>query len=199
MQQASSSASSTPACISETGSGYIMPWGMDTGGSGINPASTSSGVGGFWTITVPCKAVIGRISFRVATASGTSCIGGTCGLQWVLMSEDRTAVLASVNLVSGGSPDINVAGVKTATFAAPVTLDPGTYVLGMVTDSTAIRMNGFAYDWSLYQIMNAGVARFGISSTAFSGNGANVSITPGFTFVGRNDGLANPPFVILGR
>jgi hypothetical protein len=172
---------------------------MDTTGVGINPANTVSGLGGFWTIVIPCKAVIGKISFRVSAASGTACAGGTCGLQWVLMNEERTAVIASANLVSGGSPDINTTGAKTASFTLPVTLDVGTYVLGMASDSTALRVNGFGYDWSLYQVINSGASRFGVSTTAFSGNGANLSITPGFTFLPKMDGLASPPFVILGR
>lgn len=120
------------------------------------------------------------IAFYVATGSGTC--GGTCGLKIGIYDTAGTTILAqTATMTSGGSPDINSTGLKSATFTSTASLTKGTlYWIAFTSDSTALAT--YSYLGSSSSGLGVDLASTLIGSEGFgygtdgSGSGAAVAL-----------------------
>jgi hypothetical protein len=187
------------SCMSTAGQGYWMPLGRNpVTAMTFSPDAGVEHSGTYFQVLVLCPMTIGKVLFNVTTGSGTGCTGGTCGFAVAVYSMAGTLLGQTMPVVSGGSPDLNGTGARSASFLSAVSLSPGAYWISALTDSTVLRLAGDASSWGI--IANAdGVTRIG-TGTAATGNGATLaavgtlpSLTP------RSDGYSQLPSLYFAR
>lgn len=191
--------------IDTAGRGFVCPLECNDVTDGEAWAQFTVGATFIQQMMLRDNLTLGRISFRVAVASGTSCTGGTCGLRISILSADKSTAVATAIATSGGSPDINSTGSKTVSLASPVALTPGVYWIAFATDSAALKV-GHSVNWTGGSgwgalANSAGTVRFGFCNTPATGNGGSLTITPSncSTINSQTDSYGSPFSVILER
>jgi hypothetical protein len=145
-----------------------------------------------WQYVLPFAVTVNQMSFEVVATSGA---GTSLGLG-IWDASCSSLMLNSGVMTAGGSPDINVAGVKTKTISGgPVTLNPGVYWLAMTTDSTTLTLRSTSIPSQAISMLNAQ------SNKKFAQGGNNGSAgtfpaTCGSLTVAASN---QPPIVLLER
>jgi len=168
-------------------------------GVSINPPDNSGATNTFtanqhkvFQFVLPFAATINEIDFEVVAASGT---GTSLGLG-LWDAACTTLVANSGVMTAGGSPDINVAGIKTKTLSGgPVTLNPGVYWVAMTTDSTVLTLRATVIPSNVVSQLNARTNK----KFAVAGNNGTAGAFPascGSVTTANNN---NPPLVMFER
>lgn len=163
---------STPTVITTAGVGYWSPF--DGSGAFITPNLIDRDLR-LWQVVLPFRATFGKVGINIATASGSACPSGTCGLVMGLYDSSCTNLLAWGRATSGGSPDIATTGAKWIPLTSAVTLDPGAYYVALASDSAVLTVYARDIHSQFGAIINASTPRFGAGSNRATGNGATLS------------------------
>jgi hypothetical protein len=132
------------------------------------------------------------MTFEVVATSG---VGTSLGLG-LYDAACASLLVNSGVMTAGGSPDINVAGVKTkAITGGPVTLNPGVYWLAMTTDSTTLTLRSTSLPSQVITMLNTQANK----KFAQAGNNGSAGAFPAacgsLTVAASNQ----PPIVLLER
>lgn len=179
----------TPTLISTAGIGYWSPF--DGGGAFITPNLSDRDLR-LWQVVLPFRATFGKVGINVATASGTSCPSGTCGLLVGLYDSTCTSLVAWGRATSGGTPDIATTGAKWIPLTSAVTLEAGVYFVAVSTDSAALTIYARDVHSQFGGIINASAARFGAGANRSTGNGATLTF-PAACGTISSSGFQMPP------
>ena len=115
----------------------------------------------------PCNATVGQLTMEVQTASGTC--AGTCGFATAIYDSAKNLLGQTTTITSGGSPNLNTTGLKTLTFATPITLTPGVYYFAASTNSTALILRAMSSDGFAQTIQNNIATRIGTAANTSTG------------------------------
>lgn len=145
-----------PLLVSAANQGYFF-------GVSIQAPDTSGATSVFaanehrvWQFVLPFAVSVNQITFEVVGTSGAG-KSLSIGLWDAACS---TLALNSGVMTAGGTPDINVAGIKARTISGgPVTLNPGAYWLAMTTDSTTLTLRSFALPSTAINLLNNGATK----------------------------------------
>ncbi|MBI3695461.1 MAG: hypothetical protein HY238_11570 [Acidobacteria bacterium] len=145
-----------PLLVSTANQGYFF-------GVSVQAPETSGATSVFtanehrvWQFVLPYPASVNQITFEVVATSGA---GKSLGLG-LWDGGCSTLMLNSGVMTAGGSPDINVAGIKAKTISGgPVTLNAGVYWLAMTTDSTTLTLRSFGLPSSAINLLNNGTTK----------------------------------------
>jgi hypothetical protein len=185
-----------PNLITSPGIGYWLPF-----GSGIGAFITPNVIDRdllLWQVVLPHKATFGKVGINVATASGTACPGGTCGLLVGMYDSNCTSLLTWGRVVSGGTPNINTTGPKWITLNNVVTLDPGVYYMALSTDSGVLTVYARDIHAQLAAVMNSAFQRHGAGSNRSTGNGSTLTLPATCGTIGQA-GFQLPPMIVWER
>lgn len=141
---------------------------------------------------LPYAVTVNQIVFEVIGVSGA---GTNLGLG-LWDAACSTLVLNSGVMTAGGTPDINVAGLKTKTISGgPVTLNPGVYWLTMTTDSTTLTLRSTALPSQAINMVNAQTNK----KYAIAGNNGSAGTFPASCGAVTAANSNNPPMVLFER
>jgi hypothetical protein len=142
-----------------------------------------------WQFILPFPVTVNQITFEVVATSGT---GTSLGLG-LWDAGCANLMLNSGVMTAGGSPDINVAGIKNKTIASgPVTLNAGTYWLAMTTNSTTLTLRSFGLPSTAINLMNNGTTKL----FADAGNAGSAGAFPSGCGA-TTTGISNQPAMVL--
>jgi hypothetical protein len=152
----------------------------------------SSNVHRVWQFVLPFSATVNQISFEVV---GTSGAGASLGLG-LWDAACSSLVLNSGVMSAGGSPDINVAGVKTkAISGGPVTIPAGIYWLAMTTNSTTLTLRSLALPSQAINLLNGQTNK----KFAQAGNNGSSGAFPSGCGTLTTSVSNQPPMVVFER
>ncbi len=186
---------SSPTLITTAGVGYWSPF--DGGSAFITPSVTDRDVR-VWQVVLPFRATFGKVGINVATASGTSCAGGTCAVVAGLYDSACANLLAWGRATGGGTPDINSTGAKWIPLMSAVTLDPGIYFIAIGSDSSTLTIYARDVHGQFAGIINGSTPRFGAASNRATGNGAGLTLPASCGTINAT-GFQMPPMQVWER
>ncbi len=193
---ASGGSGAAPHVITSPGIGYWLPFGSGVGAF-ITPNAVDRDLR-LWQVVLPYKATFGKVGINVATASGTACPGGTCGVLAGLYDSACANLLTWGRAVSGGNPNIDTVGPKWIPLNTVVTLEPGVYYMALSTDSGALTVYARDIHAQVAAVMNASMARHGGGSNRSTGNGATLTLPASCGTIGTT-GFQLPPMIVWER
>lgn len=165
----------------------------------INPPDNSGATSVFtannhkvFQLVLPFPATVNQLTFEVVAASGAATNLGL-GIWDAACS---TLVLNSGVMSAGGTPDINVVGVKTKTISGgPVTINPGVYWLAMTTDSTLLTLRSLVLPSNIISQLNNQTNK----KYALAGNAGTAGAFPASCGTVTTANNNNPPVFLLER
>ncbi len=132
--------------------GYFFPVTIQAPQSSGATTTFSANTVRVWQFVLPFAVTVSQMSFEVVAASGA---GASLGLG-IYDAACASLLIYSGVMTAGGTPDINVAGVKTKVITGgPVTLNPGVYWLAMTTDSTTLTLRSTSLPSQVITMLNA--------------------------------------------
>lgn len=152
------------------GAGMVWPY---YGGTRAwqRPSGSTLNLTKAWKWVAPYSATLTKVTLSIQAGSGTSCTGGTCGLIFGLYSADGNTLLGTARAVSGGSPNINAAGIVRINFLSSVSITGGQdYILVLSTDSSVLEIH--TWDVAIHAVVaNSDTSRWGNCANNSTGNG----------------------------
>ncbi len=181
-----------PLLVSTADQGYFFPVTIQAPqSSGATTAFTANNMR-VWQFVLPFAVTVNQMSFEVVATSGA---GTSLGLG-LWDASCSSLVLNSGVMAAGGSPDINVAGVKTKMIpGGPVTLNPGVYFLAMTTDSTTLTLRSTSIPSQAISMLNAQANK----KFAQGGNNGSAGAFPATCGLLTGAASNQPPIVLLER
>jgi hypothetical protein len=181
-----------PVLVGTVDQGYFFPVTIQVPqSSGATTVFTANNMR-VWQYVLPFAVTVNQMSFEVVATSGT---GTSLGLG-IWDASCSNLVLNSGVMTAGGSPDINVAGVKTKTISGgPVTLNPGVYFLAMTTDSTTLTLRSTSIPSQAISMLNAQTNK----KFAQGGNNGSAGTFPAACGSLTTAASNQPPIVLLER
>lgn len=145
-----------------------------------------------WQFVLPFAVTVNQITFEVVATSGAA-RSLSLGL-WD--ASCASLVLSSGVMAAGGSPDINVAGIKAKTVSGgPVTLNAGAYWVAMTTDSTTLTLRSFALPSTVINLLNNGTTKL----FAQAGNAGSAGAFPASCGTLTTAVANQPPMALFQR
>ncbi len=145
-----------------------------------------------WQFMLPFAATVNQLTFEVVAVSGAS-----TSLSLGLWDAACSTLLVNSGVMSaGGTPDINVAGIKNkAITGGPLTLPAGVYWLAMTTNSTALTLRSLALPSQAISLLNNPTNKKFAQAGNSGSSGAFPSSCGSLTASVSNQ----PPMVVLER
>jgi len=185
-------ASALASLVTTVDQGYFFPVTIQAPQSSGATTIFSANTMRIWQFVLPFAVAVNQMSFEVV---GTSGAGTSLGLG-IWDASCSTLLLNSGVMTAGGSPDINVAGVKTkAITGGPVTLNPGVYWLAMTTDSTTLTLRSTSLPSQGITMLNAQTNK----KFAQAGNNGSAGAFPAACGTLTVAAANQPPIVLLER
>ncbi len=185
-------ASALTSLVTTVDQGYFFPVTIQAPQSSGATTAFSVNTVRVWQFVLPFAVTVNQVSFEVV---GTSGAGTSLGLG-IWDAPCSTLLLNSGVMTAGGSPDINVAGVKTkAITGGPVTLNPGVYWLAMTTDSTTLTLRSTSLPSQVITMLNAQTNK----KFAQAGNNGSAGAFPASCGTLTVAAANQPPIVLLER
>jgi hypothetical protein len=185
-------ASALAGLVSTVDQGYFYPVTIQAPQSSGASTTFSANTMRVWQFVLPFAATINQVTFEVVATSGA---GASLGLG-LYDAACASLLVNSGVMTAGGSPDINVAGVKTkAIQGGPITLDPGVYWLAMTTDSTTLTLRSTSLPSQVITMLNS-QANKKFAQAGNNGSAGAFPATCGALTVAASN---QPPIVLLER
>jgi len=185
-------ASALSSLVTTVDQGYFFPVTIQAPQSSGATTIFSANTMRVWQFVLPFAATVNQMSFEVVATSGA---GTSLGLG-IWDASCSTLVLNSGVTTAGGSPDINVAGVKTkAITGGPVTLNPGVYWLAMTTDSTTVTLRSTSLPSQVITMLNTQTNKK-FAQAGNNGSAGSFPATCGTLTVAASN---QPPIVLFER
>jgi hypothetical protein len=181
-----------PLLVDAADQGYFFPVTIQAPQSSGATTAFSANTMRLWQFVLPFAATVNQMSFEVV---GTSGAGTSLGLG-IWDASCSTLLVNSGVMTAGGTPDINVAGVKTKTISGgPVTLNPGVYWLAMTTDSTTLTLRSTSLPSQVITMLNAQTNK----KFAQAGNNGSAGSFPAACGALAVAAANQPPIVLFER
>jgi hypothetical protein len=185
-------ASALSSLVTTVDQGYFFPVTIQAPQSSGATTAFSTNTTRVWQFVLPFAVTLNQMTFEVVATSG---VGTSLGLG-LYDAACASLVVNSGVMTAGGSPDINVAGVKTkAITGGPVTLNPGVYWLAMTTDSTTLTLRSTSLPSQVITMLNAQANK----KFAQGGNNGSAGAFPATCGALTVAASNQPPIVLLER
>ncbi len=185
-------ASALAPLVSTVDQGYFYPITIQAPQSSGATTTFSTNTTRVWQFVLPFAVTLNQMAFEVVATSG---VGTSLGLG-LYDAACASLLINSGVMTAGGSPDINVAGVKTkAITGGPVTFNPGVYWLAMTTDSTTLTLRSTSLPSQVITMLNT-QANKKFAQAGNNGSAGAFPATCGSLTVAASN---QPPIVLLER